>query len=256
MRRRPRASTAIVQTAWRDASATRRGGRVDRALTRVLRPGQNVTSGDKSTSTLTLAVGSRCSDAMTDGAMTTNTGANAQQATTSEGFVVVGVDGTPEAVHALAWAADYAAARDLSIEVITTWSFPAVGIELPSTGRVLHKHAIETARHATELVAADRAAADEPVPAMHVEAYLAHPVERLSLASQGAQLLVVGRGRRSVLGSTSRGVTDHATCPVAVIPSPDDREAPSSLTARLATDHPQLTAAIEAVSQHLSAMGI
>lgn len=175
----------------------------------------------------------------------------------NRGFVVVGIDGSDGAVHALAWAADYAAVRNLSIEVVTTWSFPAVSIELPSTGRVLHRHALEMARHAVELVTADREAAGQPVPEMHVEAYLAHPAERLVQASREADLLVVGRGKRSVLGSTSRGVTHHATCPVAVIPPPPEEEDdPSSLTIRLAAEHPNVTAAVEAVSQHLSAMGI
>lgn len=172
------------------------------------------------------------------------------------GFVVVGIDGSDGAVHALAWAADYAVARGLPIEVITTWSFPAVSIELPSTGRVLHRHALDMARHAVDLVVADREEAGLPVPDMHVEAYLSHPSERLVLASREADLLVVGRGQRSVLGSTSRGVTNHATCPVAVIPPPPEDDTRSSLTARLAAEHPNVTAAVEAVSQHLSAMGI
>ena len=175
---------------------------------------------------------------------------------TGTDFIVVGIDGTPEAVHALAWAADHAAEHDLAVEVITTWSFPAIGIELPSTGRLLHRQALETARHAVAVVADERTAAGKPVPPMHVEAYLAPPAERLVLASRGAQLLVVGRGRQSILGSTSRGVTHHATCPVAVIPAPDPEGPSASLATRFGAEHPRLSAAIEAVSQHLSAMGI
>ena len=174
----------------------------------------------------------------------------------TDGHLVVGVDGSDGSIHALDWAADYAAQKNLSIEVLTIWSFPALSIELPSTGRVLHRHALEMARHAVALVTADREAAGVPVPDMHVEAYLSHPADRLVLASSEAELLVVGRGQRSTLGSTSRSVTHHATCPVAVIPSPDHESPPSSLTTRLAADHPNVSAAIETVSQHLSAMGI
>ena len=76
------------------------------------------------------------------------------------------------------------------------------------------------------------------------------------LAGSGAELLVVGRGRGSILGSTSRGVVHHATCPVAVIPSPDPEGSSASLATRFGAEHPRLSAAIEAVSQHLSAMGI
>ncbi len=172
------------------------------------------------------------------------------------GFVVVGIDGSDESIHALAWAADHAARQNLEIEVVTVWSFPAVSIELPSTGRVLHRHALEMARHAVALVAADRASAGLAMPEVNVEAYLSQPAERLVLASREASLLVVGRGKRSMLGSTSRAVTHHATCPVAVIPSPATDDPPTSLTRQLAAEHPNVTAAIEAVSQHLSAMGI
>ena len=170
--------------------------------------------------------------------------------------IVVGVDGSNEAVHALAWAVDFAARRNLAVEVITIWSFPAISIELPSTGRVLHRHALELGRHAVELVTADREAAGQTVPEIHVEAYLSHPGERLVLASQKAVLLVVGRGRHSILGSTSRSVTQHATCPVAIIPAPHQEAPPTSLSTRLAADHPNVAQAIETVSQHLSAMGI
>ena len=172
------------------------------------------------------------------------------------GFIVVGIDGSPEAAHALAWAADHAAEHDLGIEVITTWNFPAIGIELPSTGRLLHKQALEMARHAVDVVTDQRTADGEPVPPMNVEAYLSSPAERLVLAGSGAELLVVGRGRGSILGSTSRGVVHHATCPVAVIPSPDPEGSSASLATRFGAEHPRLSAAIEAVSQHLSAMGI
>jgi len=174
----------------------------------------------------------------------------------SREYVVVGIDGSDGAVHALAWAVDFAALHGLPVEVVTTWSFPAVSIELPSTGRVLHQHALELAEHAVELVVADREAAGAVIPEIHIEAYLSHAGERLVLASKGAALLVVGRGGHSLLGSTSRSVTQHATCPVAVIPMPTSDDPPTSLSQRLAADHPRVAQAIEAVSQHLSAMGI
>ena len=172
------------------------------------------------------------------------------------GFIVVGIDGSDDAVHALAWAADHAARKNRAIEVVTVWRFPALSIELPSTGRVLHRHALEMARHAVALVTADREAAGLAMPEVNVEAYLSEPAERLVLASREASMLVVGRGKRSRLGSTSRAVTHHATCPVAIIPSPAEEGPPTSLTTQLAAEHPNVTAAIEAVSQHLSAMGI
>lgn len=172
------------------------------------------------------------------------------------GPIVVGVDGSDEAVHALAWAVEFAAERNLDVEVVTTWSFPSVSIELPSTGRVLHRHALEMARHAVDLVVEDREERGAAVPDIQIEAYLSHPAERLVLASKGASMLVVGRGRHAVLGSTSRSVTQHATCPVAVIPAPHEAAPATSLSIRLAADHPKVAQAVEAVAQHLSAMGI
>lgn len=187
--------------------------------------------------------------------MTTNPRAVGSSTRQAE-FVVVGVDASDEAVHALAWAVDHAARHRLTVEVITIWSFPTVSMELPSTGRLLHRHALDLAQRAVDLVVADRTEAGAPLPDINVEAYLSHPAERLVLASREAALLVVGRGRRSILGSTSRSVTQHATCPVAVIPAPEADAPRTSLSARLATDHPNVTQAIETVSQHLSAMGI
>lgn len=180
----------------------------------------------------------------------------------SDRFVLVGVDGSDDALHALVWAVDHAARHDLDVEVITMWSFPTVGIELPSTGRILHEHALEVARHAVDLVVADRTAAGRVVPAIHVQAYLSPPAHRLVLASRKAELLVVGRGRQSVLGSTSRHVVNHATCPVAIVSAPaelhdDDSEArEGSLSRRFSVEHPRMAQAIETVAQHLSAMGI
>lgn len=170
--------------------------------------------------------------------------------------IVVGVDGSNEAVHALAWAVELADQRHQHVEVVITWSFPSVGLELPSTGRMLHNHALAFAQHAVDIVVADRKAAGRAIPEIHAHAYLAHPAERLVLASHGAALLVVGRGRRSVLGSTSRSVLHHATCPVAVIPAPDEDAPETTLSQRLSAEHPALAEAIEAVSQHLSALGI
>jgi len=172
------------------------------------------------------------------------------------GPIVVGVDGSDEAVHALAWAVDFAARRNLEIEVVTTWSFPALSIELPSTGRILHRHALDMAKHAVDLVVEDRKDSGRSIPEIQIEAYLSPPAERLVLASKGASMLVVGRGRHAVLGSTSRSVTQHATCPVAVIPAPPQDAPATSLSSRLGAEHPKVAQAVEAVAQHLSAMGI
>ncbi len=178
---------------------------------------------------------------------------------------MVGVDGSEDSIHALAWAVEHAARHRLDVEVITMWAFPAFGVELPSTGRVLHEHALEIAEHAVDLVTADRVGEGKEMPSIRVQAYLSHPAHRLVLASRRAELLVVGRGRQSVLGSTSRHVVNHATCPVAVISAPsndrtgDERagdEDGSSLATRFSVEHPRMARAVETVSQHLSAMGI
>jgi len=136
--------------------------------------------------------------------------------------VVVGTDGSTDALVAMRWAAEEAAARDGVLEVIHAWHLPAIGGYLDGAPQfdadVMEDYA---ARTLTESVAKlDTSGLSHPV-----EARLVHdrPAGALLDASRGADVVVVGRrglGKVAgfLLGSTSLRVVHHASCPVVVIP--------------------------------------
>ena len=142
------------------------------------------------------------------------------------GEVVVGVDGSPGAGHALRWAADHVVAgkqrlRLVHAHVPYSRQYP---FDLTSAGSGLEA-ADARGRAAAEAVLADaaahvRAEADVEVVTELVEGDAA---QVLLDRSAGADLLVVGaRGLGGfaglLLGSVSQRCVQHAVCPVVVIP--------------------------------------
>jgi nucleotide-binding universal stress UspA family protein len=138
--------------------------------------------------------------------------------------IVVGVDGSAGARHALIWAVEEAARRGAKVEVVHAWHHPYVPggplapIPLPASDSV-ESDARRVLDHAIASVDASR---------------LADPIEEISVCggaaatlldvAKGADLLVVGsRGRGGftglLLGSVSQQVAAHATCPVVIVPS-------------------------------------
>jgi nucleotide-binding universal stress UspA family protein len=140
--------------------------------------------------------------------------------------VVVGVDGSPAARHALTWAADEARARHATLEVIHAWQPPFVG-GFPFTAATVDFSMFEDS--ARELV-------DTVVDEVDVSG-LDRPVERTLMctgaasamleAAHRAHVVVVGaRGlggvQRFLLGSISHQVALHAMRPVVVVPCSAD----------------------------------
>ncbi len=138
--------------------------------------------------------------------------------------MVVGVDGSEEALHALRWAVDLARAVGATIEVVTAYHYTPVGMGSPWVPPVPM-----TTQHDMQAVAADvlddaveRAdAADVVVERTVAEGSAAM---RLRDRAADADLLVVGsRGHGGfaglLLGSVSRKCLVHPTAPVVVIPS-------------------------------------
>jgi nucleotide-binding universal stress UspA family protein len=131
--------------------------------------------------------------------------------------VVVGVDGSAEAIRAAAWAADYVRLSGGSLELVCTHS-----------GRVVYGLPPMTVRYDTSEGA--RLALDEAVAALALdEGRVRRTARRGSAAkvlcelSESADLIAVGsRGLgglgRLALGSVSTHVVHHATCPVVVVP--------------------------------------
>jgi nucleotide-binding universal stress UspA family protein len=142
--------------------------------------------------------------------------------------IMVGVDGSDGSWRALRWALGEAARRQADVEIITCWHIPylatsyGLGALTPEDLSADARRQLDTALTAfereIELVRSD---------GLRVEARVIEgPAEStLERESKGADLLVVGRRghnpiSRWLLGSVSRHVAAHATCPVVVVPEP------------------------------------
>ena len=137
------------------------------------------------------------------------------------GHIVVGVDGSEHAKHALAWAAAEAKIRGASLHVVVAWSVPgalygAVGVGgYDEALHEFHAAAMQTAAAAVESARAAGVDADESV-------VQAHAADALVEASRDADLLVVGsRGHGGfvglLLGSVSAQCAQYAACPVVIV---------------------------------------
>jgi nucleotide-binding universal stress UspA family protein len=140
--------------------------------------------------------------------------------------IVVGIDGSHNASHALEWAMTEAAIRKAPLTVITVNSVPAsywsgAPVELPSD----HEKVAEIRKTAEEAVAkaAEKLGAGRP-DSVTVTALSGFPAQTLIDSARGSDLLVVGtRGGGGfaalILGSVCSQVVHHAPCPVVVVPA-------------------------------------
>jgi nucleotide-binding universal stress UspA family protein len=137
--------------------------------------------------------------------------------------IVVGVDGSPEALEAVRWAAAEAERRTAGLRLVTAveWldRLPAAGV--PPAGHSVADALFEMAAKGLEEAAAAAKEITSEV-AIDRETVVGFPLAVLASESRGASLLVVGAGGGgrigSVLaGSTAVGVTTHAACPVVVV---------------------------------------
>jgi nucleotide-binding universal stress UspA family protein len=140
--------------------------------------------------------------------------------------IVVGIDGSHNASHALEWAMTEAAVRKAPLTVITVNSVPAsywtgAPVELPGD----HDRVAEIRKTAEAAVAqcAEGLGAGRP-ESVTVNAMSGFPAKVLIDASSDADLIVVGtRGGGGfaplVVGSVCNQVVHHAHCPVVVVPA-------------------------------------
>jgi nucleotide-binding universal stress UspA family protein len=148
--------------------------------------------------------------------------------------VVVGVDGSPQAIHALDWAATEASLRDAPLVVVQAYSpdYPGVrsvglvGPPPPQPTNALHEVAQEGCAQS-----AQRAREAHPALVVTERCVAEDPAHALVDASSTADLVVMGaRGlgkvRGLLMGSVSSHVTSRSHCPVVVV-----REAPRESTA-------------------------
>ncbi len=135
--------------------------------------------------------------------------------------IVVGVDGSPSSLQALEWAYNEALVSGAELTAVHGWIYPYSG-ELTSVSgprTQMQLDAMEELKAGLESLGPRLNGG-----ALHVHARLIEqtPAEALLEEAADADLVVVGsRGRGAVrstlLGSVSRTVAHHATCPVAVI---------------------------------------
>ncbi len=140
--------------------------------------------------------------------------------------IVVGVDGSEISHHALRWALEEGRARRAGVEVVHAWQVPYVGY-FPHT-----EHRFDPAIYER----ASRSVLDHAVAAAQSDGLHDVPVRRTSLRSgaaagiidlaEDADLVVLGsRGlgavKGALLGSVTMQVTQHAHCPVVVVPPAD-----------------------------------
>ncbi|MCX4683657.1 universal stress protein [Kitasatospora purpeofusca] len=132
------------------------------------------------------------------------------------GFVVVGVDGSPESLAALDWAAEEAAGRGLGLRVVLAWPSVVTPLSVLEAVDVARRQAEVTLREA-ELRVRER------WPELTVTAVqVPHDPVRALVEEAGAETLVLGsRGLGAVagflVGSVSRRVLAKVECPVVLV---------------------------------------
>ena len=135
------------------------------------------------------------------------------------GQIVVGVEDSPACLDAVGFAFAQAAARGLALTAVHAWW-------VDPTVLAMSEGALWTELGSDEPVVVDTLLAPWATryPQVPVKRLMVRelPGEALVAAGAGAELLVVGsRGRGGfanlLLGSVSRDVLQHATCPVAVV---------------------------------------
>ena len=133
--------------------------------------------------------------------------------------IVVGADGTEESRVVLEFAYQQAALRDLPLSVLHCYSLQGAVGATPTTDPA---DALESERL---LLAESMAGLAEKHPDVRARAELAVglPQEQLVRMGERMNLVVVGGHqsgsvKRMLFGSVCIAVTEHATCPVAVVP--------------------------------------
>lgn len=134
--------------------------------------------------------------------------------------VVVGVDGGPDSLKALAWAAEYANTVGAPLIALAAVETPAVVGPYAMAGwvdpSILEERARTMLSDSVRDTLGDDARVDQTV-------LRGHPAEVIVAASRDARLVVVGsRGwggfRGLLMGSVSQHVVAHSRSPVVVLP--------------------------------------
>jgi len=136
--------------------------------------------------------------------------------------IVVGIDGSEHSQHVLEWAMQEAALRQAPLTVLTVHEVAGnqwTGTPIVTAADEPYE---EKARTAAEQLVAEAAKESFEPASVTVRAVSGVPARALIMASQDADLVVVGsRGGGGfsglLMGSVSAQVAHHASCPVVII---------------------------------------
>jgi len=136
----------------------------------------------------------------------------------SDGRIVVGVDGSEQSEQALRWATRMSLATGAQIDAVTAWHIPVGygGAYLPESWSPKDDARATLTRTVDAVFAGGRPAG------MRLLVRQGPAAQALLDASTGAELLIVGsRGRGGfaglLLGSVSAACAQHADCPVLIV---------------------------------------
>jgi nucleotide-binding universal stress UspA family protein len=142
--------------------------------------------------------------------------------------IIVGVDGSGHSQRALEWAMKEAAIRHAPLTVLTVhqaiMGFYGGVATYPDDAVLTEKAGTAAQAEADQVLAGLAGPRPESVTVKAVNGF---PVEELISASKDADMVVLGsRGAggfaRLMMGSVAGQVTQHAHCPVLIVP-PEDR---------------------------------
>ncbi|WP_232660558.1 universal stress protein [Pseudonocardia sp. TRM90224] len=151
----------------------------------------------------------------------------------TEAGVVVGVDGTPHAHAALAWAVDYARRTGSRVRAVAVWAPPVPSIAGPElgAGALMHTQVTDLSDDQMAAVAErslEAAVAELPDGSGALVDFSVEPGDPAAVllaAAEGAELLVLGNARHGALvsavtASVAARCNHHATCPIVLVPAP------------------------------------
>jgi len=145
----------------------------------------------------------------------------------SKPLIVVGVDGSHESAHALAWAAEQARETGAALRVVYAWEPPAVaGLRIPP---FVDWEPLEAQARAFPADFVHETLPPEPGVEITTRAVRGRPAQVLVDESEHADLLVIGpRGlgglKGMVLGSVGHHCAAHSRCPVVIVHPPQHPE--------------------------------
>ncbi|MGH3197940.1 MAG: universal stress protein [Streptosporangiaceae bacterium] len=137
--------------------------------------------------------------------------------------IVAATDGSEESLRAVDWAAREAALRGAPLRIVSALALPPRMISRAGPGELeTVSDVIAEDRDRALVTAAERAAKISPGLLIDTDQLTGSPAQAVTESGSGALMLVVGsRGRGAftamVLGSVSRYVASHASCPVVVL---------------------------------------